>query len=460
MPSDFHPRRAAVSGIDVAAIDQNIRPQDDLYHHVNGRWLASHEIPADRAADGAFRELADQAERQVRDIITEAQDSATLGSVAESIGALYASFMDVDRVEAAGYGPLRENLDAIASASSHAELTKLLGSHQRSGGPAIAGFWVDTDRDDPTAYTLYLMQAGLGLPDEAYYREESHAETLVAYRDHIAATLARGFSAEPEVTADRIVALETAIASHHWDAVRNRDAQATHNPMSLSELVSSAPGFDWRSWADAVGIPAIAHERLIAREPDFFTGVSQVWADSELADLKSWATFHTIRKFSPYLHGAAVDLNFDFYGRVLTGATEVRERWKRGVSLVEGALGEAVGQLYVERHFPAEHKQRMDELVGNLIKAYRASIEDLDWMGPDTRKRALEKLSKFTPKIGYPDKWRDYSGLELASDDLVGNVRRSNEFDHAFELAKLTSPVDRDEWFMTPQTVNAYYNRA
>ena len=467
------------SGIDIAALDAQIRPQDDLYRHVNGRWLSTFEIPADRAADGAFRQLADQAEIDVRQIITEAgagraSEHPTAGqpsehptdTVADQIGALYASFMAADQLESLRYEPLRAELARIDAAADHAELLSVLADLQRSGGPALVRFWVDTDRVYPDQYATYVMQAGLGLPDEAYYREDTHAETLASYQAHIGRVL-RALRTDLRSTGDpdagdadaaRIVALETKIAAAHWDRVRDRDAQATYNPLSIAELSVQAPGFDWGAWAAGVGVPESALDRIIVREPDYFAGLGSLWPVTDLTEWKLWASFHLVRKFSAYLHEEAVLENFDFYGRVLTGATELRERWKRGVALVEGGLGEAVGQLYVAKHFPASHKERMDELVANLIEAYRQSITALDWMSEETRARALAKLDTFTPKIGYPVRWRDYSSLSLVADDLIGNVKRSNEFDHAYELGKLGGPVDRDEWFMTPQTVNAYYN--
>lgn len=461
------------SGISASDFDPQIRPQDDLYRHVNGRWLASHEIPADRAVDGAFRALHDQAERDVRAIIEDlgasiASSDSTAGArpaqtaeslVAQQIGGLYASFLDEERADALGYQPLEQDLASINAAPDRAALITTLGHLQRTGGPSLVGWWVDNDALDPQKYVVYLRQAGLGLPDEAYYRDPQHADTLAAYRAHLVNVISDAdLAADPEIAATQLAALETKIASHHWDAVRDREAELTYNPTPLDDLVAAAPGLDWRSWVAATGIPEAAYPDLIVREPSFAMGLANLWASESLDDWKLWARFHLVRKFSPYLHTAAAAENFDFYGRALTGTEQMRERWKRGVSLVEGALGEAVGRVYVQRHFPPGHKAHMDTLVANLVAAYRASITDLDWMTAETRERALAKLDSFTPKIGYPTSWRDYSSLVIDATDLVGNVRRSNEFDHAWECAKIGKPIDRDEWFMTPQTVNAYYN--
>jgi putative endopeptidase len=455
------------SGIDLSVLDPDVRPQDDLFRHVNGRWLATHEIPADRSMDGAFRALHDAAEEQVRDIITDAASAIERGDATgpqAQVGALFASFMDTERIEAQGTTPLEPDLALIRGATSPAELTGALGALQRTGGAAATRFWVDNDAKDPERYVVYLVQSGLGLPDEAYYREDRYAPIRAKYTPHVARMLdIAGVSPEawgttPQEAAERVVALETKLASHHWDVVRDRDATLTYNPMTLDALAESAPGFDWRAWATALGAPADALENLVVREPEFATGFAELWTSEPLADWQLWMTYHLITARAPYLTDAIVEANFDFYGRVLSGAQEVRERWKRGVALVEGALGEAVGQEYVARHFPPSHKERMDTLVANLVAAYRESIQSLDWMTDDTKAKALAKLEKFTPKVGYPKKWRDYSGLVVLADDLVGNVRRSNAFDLEYELGKIGRPLDRDEWFMTPQTVNAYYN--
>ncbi|MGW6131311.1 M13 family metallopeptidase [Cellulomonas sp. NPDC055163] len=455
----------ARSGIDLTALDTDVRPQDDLYAHVNGRWVASHEIPADRATDGAFRALHDRAEEQVRVIIEEAAARAAAGEgagVEAQVGALYASFMDEDGVELAGVEPLRADLALVDGATSAVELTEALGRLQRTGGAGAVGFWVDNDAKDPTRYVVYLVQSGLGLPDESYYRDAQYAEVLAAYRPHVARMLRLGGAAADAEQADelagRVVALETQLAAGHWDVVKDRDADLTYNPTTLDALAASAPGFDWHAWARALGAPEAALEQLVVREPSFAEAFARLWTELPLEDWKAWLAYHLVSARAPYLPREVVEANFDFYGRTLTGAQELRDRWKRGVALVQAALGEAVGKVYVERHFPAEHKQRMEVLVGHLVEAYRESIGELDWMGEETRVKALAKLDAFTPKIGFPARWRDYSALVVEPGDLLGNVRRANAFEQDRELAKIGKPIDRDEWFMTPQTVNAYYN--
>lgn len=452
------------SGIDASTFDADVRPQDDLFRHVNGRWLATYEIPADRARDGAFRELHDRAEEQVRDIILEAGEQAGADGVdptTAKIGALYASFMDTERIVALGTAPLAADLALLDDAADKAALARALGELQRTGAAGALGLYVDNDAHDPETYVVYLYQAGLGLPDEAYYREEQHAEALAAYGPHVARMLTLGGIVPAEDADDaaaRVVALETALAAHHWDVVRDRDAELTYNPMTFAELAASAPGLDWNAWAAGLGAPAGALDNVVMREPSFATGLASLWEQTDIADLRLWLAAQIVSARAPYLTDELVEANFDFYGRTLTGAEEIRERWKRGVSLVEGALGEAVGKVYVERHFPAAHKEHMDRLVGHLVEAYRESITGLDWMGEETKVKALAKLDAFTPKIGYPARWRDYSALEIDQTDLVGNVRRANAFETDRELGKIGKPLDRDEWFMTPQTVNAYYN--
>lgn len=455
------------SGIDLSYVDDAARPQDDLFGHVNGRWLDSHDIPADRATDGAFRLLADRAEEQVRDLIEEASRAqGAVGSDQQRVGDLFASFMDEAAVAAAGVRPLLDELAAVDAAQDHTALAAVLGGLQRTGIGGGAGVYVDTDSKDSTRYLLHFSQSGLGLPDESYYRDPQHAEILAAYPKHIARMFALAFGEEPqpgewEATAERIVALETELAAAHWDVVKRRDADLTYNLRTFADLPDEAPGFDWAGWVAALGTgPATAPipAEVVVRQPDFLTAFAGLWAERDLEDWKRWLRWRVISGRAGMLTDDVVAENFDFYGRTLSGTEQIRDRWKRGVSLVESLLGDAVGKLYVERHFPPDAKARMDELVANLREAYRVSINDLEWMTPETRQRALAKLDKFTPKIGYPAKWRDYSTLVIDRADLYGNYLRGQAVGTDRELAKLGGPVDRDEWFMTPQTVNAYYN--
>ena len=366
--------------------------------------------------------------------------------------------MDEPTVAERGVQPLLDELAAIDAAETPEALAAVVGVLQRNGVGGGTGVYVDTDSKNSTRYLVHLNQSGLGLPDESYYREAQHAEILAAYPQHIAAMFALVYGGEHAETAARIVALETKLAAAHWDVVKRRDADLTYNLRTFADLPAEAPGFDWAGWVTALGATPDAVAEVVVRQPDYLTAFAAAWSGEELEDWKNWARWRLIHARASLLTDDLVAEDFAFYGRRLSGTEEIRDRWKRGVSVVESLMGDAVGKLYVERHFPPDAKARMDELVANLREAYRVSINDLEWMTPATRERALAKLDKFTPKIGYPAKWRDYSTLVIERDDLYGNYRRGQEVDSDRELAKLGGPVDRDEWFMTPQTVNAYYN--
>jgi len=449
------------SGIDLSHVDPKARPQDDLFGHVNGRWLAEYDMPADRATDGAFRYLFDKAEEQVRDLIIEASQSGPAPQTdAQRIGDLYASFLDEQTVERRGVQPLLDELTTIDDAADAVALAAVIGTLQRTGVGGGVGVYVDTDSKDSTRYLAHLSQSGIGLPDESYYRDEQHAEVLAAYPAHIARmfSLVFGGSAEDHGdTAARIVGLEKKLAAAHWDVVKRRDADLTYNLRTFAELQADA-GFDWAGWVSALGTTPEGVAELVVRQPDYLTAFATMWEGEDLEDWKRWARWRLISARAGLLNEDLVAADFDFYGRLLTGTEEIRDRWKRGVSLVQGLMGDAVGKLYVQRYFPPGAKARIDTLVDNLQQAYRISISDLDWMTPATRERALTKLDKFTAKVGYPATWRDYSALVIDRGDLYGNYQRGSAVGSDRELAKLGGPVDRDEWFMTPQTVNAYYN--
>lgn len=450
------------SGLDLRYLDSTIRPQDDLFGHVNGRWLTEYEIPADRATDGAFRLLFDQAEAQVRDLISSASQSAPApGTDEQRIGDLYASFLDEQAVTRRGVQPLLDELAAIDGAGDHNALAAALGDLQRTGMGGGVGLYVDTDSKNSTRYLVHLTQSGLGLPDESYYRDPQHAQILAAYPGHIAAMfgLVYGDGADRHAeTAARIVALETKLAAAHWDVVKRRDAELTYNLRAFADLTREAPGFDWTGWVRALGSSPDVVAELVVRQPDYLSAFAALWRSEEFADWQRWARWRLIHARAGILTEQLVAEDFEFYGRLLSGTEQIRDRWKRGVALVQSLMGDAVGKLYVARHFPPDAKARIDALVDNLREAYRVSITGLEWMTPPTRERALAKLDKFTAKVGYPAKWRDYSGLVIDRADLYGNYRRGYAVNYDRELAKLGGPVDRDEWFMTPQTVNAYYN--
>ncbi|MDQ1562376.1 MAG: putative endopeptidase [Actinomycetota bacterium] len=445
------------SGILISELDSSVRPQDDLFRHVNGKWITRTEIPSDKARYGSFYVLAEEAEKAVRAIIEESQ-GAEPGTEQRKFGDVYASFMDEKRVEELGAAPLRPLLAEVNAINDIPSLLTVMGEFERKGTSGFFQLFVDNDPGNPERYLVFVEQAGLGLPDESYYREEKFAEIRTKYVEYLERILTlAGVEASGE-RADRILALETAIAAGHWDNVKSRDSEATYNLQDWDEFARSAGAVDLNIWLKAIGVPDGAMDELVVRQPSFVESLSALLTADRLESWKDWLGWQVIRSNAGYLSSDFVNANFDFYGKTLTGTPELRARWKRGVSLVEGSLGEAVGRIYVERHFPEAAKTAMDILVGNLVEAYRESITGLEWMTETTRGKAIEKLDKFTPKIGYPVKWRDYSKLATNADDLLGNIAAVNEFEFQRELGKIGKPLDRDEWFMTPQTINAYYN--
>lgn len=440
------------SAYDLSTFDQHVRPQDDLFRHVNGHWLATTEIPADRARYGSFLILQEEAERAVREIIENADLKDENGA---KIKALYDSFMDEAHIESAGIQPIADELELVKAASSIADIVELMGKSEYAGLGNAFGMFVDSDPGDPTRYALYLVQSGLGLPDEAYYREDQYAPLREAYKHHLQMMFA--YAGMPAINADAVFELETAIAKTHWNVVDRRDAEKTYNLMTFDQLKELAP-FDWDTFLAEANVPKEKLAEVIVSEPSALAGTLGLLTEDRMAQWRAWLQWRIIHGSAPLLSSPFVHENFAFYGNQLSGTPQLRDRWKRAVSIVEAGMGEAVGKIYVDKHFPPASKQKMDVLVANLIEAYRQSISTLSWMSEETRAKALEKLSKFTPKIGYPDKWRDYSALQLDPEDVVGNLRRVAKFDHNREIAKLGAPIDRDEWFMTPQTINAYYN--
>ncbi|MET3944820.1 M13 family metallopeptidase [Corynebacterium mucifaciens] len=415
----------------------------DLFELVNGEWAATHEIPADRGIDGAFYALRDKSEADVRAIL---EDGAGLG------GALFQSFMDVDRVNAAGIDAVNDDLAKIEVADVEG-FVRGLGELERVGIGGPVTYWVEKDSQGEDSVP-YLIQSGLGLPDEAYYRDEDHADTLAAYKEHVATML--GFlepkyllGLTPAIAAERIVNLETHLAASHWDVVKARDAVATYNPTTLEEMPPLV-----RVLLSASGIP---DGRVIDMMPSYTADLDAMLRRETLADWQLWAAWNILRSRAGVLPEEIGKANFEFYGKKLSGATEQRDRWKRGVGLAESLVGEDIGRSYVEKHFPPSSKEKMLELVDYLIAAYRSRIQQLAWMSEPTKQRALEKLAQFNAKIGYPEKWRSYDGLKFGP-DLVDNVRVGSAFEHDYQLSKIGQPSDRGEWVSSPQTVNAFYN--
>ena len=433
------------SGIDKSLFDPKIRPQDDLYGYANGAWLSTHEIPADRSNSGITYELFLEAEAQVKAIIEADQGK---------IGQLYNSFMNTAKIEADGISPLLSDLAKVEKVVDAQSFVVTTAELEVEGGPGAFLAYIYPDVGDTTHYAIYIYQAGLSLPDEAYYREDQYAEIRGAFLEHVKKM---SELSGLDIDAELLLKHETKIASMHWDQVKDRDAVATYNKHSYQELKALMPNFDWDTYLATNKIPEEKFAHVVVREPSFFEGLNKMLGDFDAPAWRNWLRWHILSGSAAYLNEALVNQNFAFYGTKLSGTPQIRERYKRAISMVEGALGEEIGKEYVKRHFPESSKKQMQQLVQNLLKAYEVSIKNLDWMTEETKVKALEKLAKFTPKIGYPDKWRDYSALEIG-DDLHTNLGNIARFERDYELAKLGAPINRDEWGMTPQTVNAYYS--
>ncbi|MCW2769065.1 MAG: peptidase [Aeromicrobium sp.] len=444
-------------GIDMTQFDPSVRVQDDLFRHVNGPWLETAEIKPDRATAGSFVTLVDEAEAKVREII-ESCAADPQDDEQRKIGDLYASFMDEERIEALGAQPLEAELAQVDAITDIAGFVEALGVLDRQGVGSVFGMYIAPDRGNPDRYIAHLGQGGIGLPDESYYREDESAAIREAYVVHLTTLLGLAGLDGAADRAARIMDLESRLASFHWDRVACRDAQKTYNLLPADGLQALAPTFDWRTWSAGAQISPRVLAEVVVSQPSFLKGLETLLVEDELDTWKDWLRWQVIHSASAYLSSDFVDANFEFYGRTLSGTDELRPRWKRGVGFVEGAVGEAVGKIYVRTEFPPASKERMTELIENLLEAYRQSITALPWMSDETKKRAHDKLDSFNPKIGHPDAFKDYSALETTPDDLLGNMRRAVAVATDRELAKIGSPIDRDEWYMTPQTVNAYYN--
>ena len=447
------------SGIFLDYMKPDVRPQDDLFRFVNGHWLETKEIPADRAADGHFNRLRELSQDQVRAIINDLSETvAAPGSNAQKIGDLYRSFMDEDRIEALGISPIQADLDRTLSVATRSEFLEVMGELELRGFGGLFYTYISTDARASDQNITYMGQSGLSLPDEAYYREAEYAAIRTALVDQIEAIFTLAKISDAKGHATRVLELETQIASHHWDQVKDRDADLTYNKRSFTELQAMMSAFDWKLWMGATQMPDRILAEVVVGQPSYFEGINVMLEKFDRDAWSSWLAWHLLSGAASYLSRDFVNQNFAFYGTILSGIPELRERWKRGVGLVEGALGEAIGEIYIQRHFPQAAKDRMQELVANLIEAYRVDIAALDWMSEETKAKAFIKLDKFTPKIGYPDKWQDYSSLEIVPDDLIANLAAIAKFGQEYQFSKIGAPVDRLEWHMTPQTVNAYYN--
>ena len=450
------------SGLDLQWMDKNVRPQDDFFQFMSGKWLSTTEIPADRARFGSFDQLRDLSEQRSFDIITAlaANSKLAAGSNQQKIADLYNSFMDEARADTLDIKPLQSEFARIDALTKKSELPTLMGQLAKLGVALPLQSGVAQDARDSSRYAVMVNQGGLGLPDRDYYLKDDDAK-LKGFRDaylkHVATMLTMSGQKEAEVTASAILALETDLAKIQWSKVENRNPVKTYNKVEVTKLNELLADFDWTAYFSATGTGG-KMDYVIVRQPSFVSGLAKVMDATSIDTWKAYLKWHVLNAYAPFLSKRFVDQDFAFSSVTLRGIPTNQARWKRGVGRVEEALSEALGQLYVEKYFPPQDKARMQSLVSNLMLAYKQSIETLSWMSADTKKEALAKLAKFTPKIGYPDKWRDYSQLVITKDDLVGNIMRARDVANQRQLAKLGKPVDRSEWGMSPQTVNAYYN--
>jgi len=448
------------SGLDPSGFDKSVRPQDDLFRHVNGTWLTKTEIPADRPVYGTFVQLDEKAEAHLYALIEELAGDRNKkpGSTAQQVGDFYAGFMDEAKLNALGAAPLKPRLAEVEAIKDTRQFAEVIGRLSVIGLPGPIGGFIEADAGDPTQVALYLYQGGTALPDRDYYLKDDpkFAEIRTKYLEYLTKVFTLAGRPNPAADAKSVMELETELAKIQWTQVESRDAVKTYNKYPVTKVIAEMPGFDWTAWAKPQGIEKATD--WVISQPSFFKGFAEMVPKTPLETWKAWMAAQVITMDAPYLSAPFVDARFDFFNKTLSGQQQQRQRWKRGVQLVNGSMGEALGQLYVNKHFPAASKTRMEKMIANLIEAYRQSISQLEWMTPATRQEALAKLAKFSPKIGYPTKWRDYSKLEVKGDDLVGTIERSNRVETEYQVGKLGKPVDREEWLMTPQTVNAYYN--
>lgn len=442
-------------GFDLAGRDTSVKPGDDFNEYANGTYLRTTEIPADKSRFGPFDVLYENAQSQLKSII-ETSAANPANENARKVGALYASFMDEAKIEQLGATPLAADLAAVKAVTDHAGMARLMGESHSGFGGSLFGIDVFEDLKNPNLNSAYLGQGSLGLPDRDYYLKPDFAAQREAYLAYLTTTLTAIGWADPAKTAADILAFETKVADKQWTTVERRQIDKLYNPAKASDLATLAPGFDWAGFLAGAQVSDV--DTLVLMENTAIPAIAQVFADTPIETLKAWQAFNVVDQASPYLSKAFVDARFDFRGKTLRGQPENRPRWNRGVALVDGQLGEVLAQEYVRLHFPASSKAQMEALVGNIRDAMTERLKTLDWMSEPTREQALYKMSKFGVKIGYPDKWRSYDGLELKPDDLYGNVERSSAFEWAYKRGKIGKPVDPLEWGMTPQTVNAYYN--
>jgi putative endopeptidase len=445
-------------GFDVSGMDRAAKPGNSFFDHADGDAVKAIAIPPDRSNYGAFIKLAELSEARVHAILEDAASHATPTPVTndQKIGAFYKAFMDQARADRLGAGPLKPRLAEIRAVTSKAQMSALMGRANEGFLASVIDVSVDPDERNPDRYAIHLSQSGLGLPDRDYYLQSSFAAKKAKYETYVADMLRLAGWPQPESAAKAVVAFETRIAQASWAREDERDPEKTYNPTTVTALRQSAPGVAWTSYFTAAHL-AVA-DRVIVSQNTALAKIAAIYQETPLETLKAWQAFHVADSASPYLSDAFVQTRFRFRNHELSGQPEIQVRWKRAVATVSSGMGEAIGKIYVERYFPPESKAKMERLVADLKAAFRARLEKLDWMSPATKAEALKKLAGYTVRIGYPDKWRDYSALRISPDDLTGDVERGQAFEWARQVARLNKPVDKAEWGMTPQTVNAYNN--
>jgi putative endopeptidase len=449
------------SGVYLQNLDKSVRPQDDFYRHINGGWLATLQIPADRSNYGTFTKLQEDAERDLRDILEEAAKAkAAPGSAAQKVGDYYASFLDEATVEARGLKPLQDELTRIDALETKQDLAGYIGRAQRLFVAQPFAYFVAVDEKKSSQYLSTVTQTGLGMPDRDYYLSDDAKLKGIRekYEPYVRDLLALAETPDPAGAAKKIYAIESRIATAHWTRVQNRDAEKTYNRYDRAALAKLMPAFDWDAFLRGAQIPSEKVAAVNVTQPSYFEALDKIFAEVPVADWRVYLRYKLLSTYAPDLPAKFVQRQFEFNDRTVSGVEELKPRWKRGVDTIEGAVGDLVGKMYVERHFKPEQKQRIDALVNNLKAAFSSGIDQLEWMTPDTQRKAHEKLALFTTKIGYPDKWRDWSKLEIRRDDLLGNEMRAAAVVFERGVDKLGGPIDRTEWLMTPQTINAYYN--
>ncbi len=453
-------KTALASGIEQGNMDTSIRAQDNFYRHVNGGWLKANEIPSDKTAIGSFYDLRDEADDNVKVIIEElaATPNLKMGSDEQKVADIFRSYMDQETRNSLGIKPIEGILAEIDALTSTSDLMAFFGKHQRIGVTSPLYLYISVDAKDSSRYATHVWQGGLGLPDRDYYfnEEARFVDLRAGYLAHIEKMYALAGFDNGNSAAETVMDIETKLAQSHWTRVQSRDSEKRYNKFDTDKLSELTADINWSAYLSAADVSG--QKDLIVNQPDFVQSLGKVIAQTSLDNWKTYLKFHTLSAFSGYLTADLDNENFEFFSKQLNGRNEQRPQWKRGVSVVNSNLGEVIGKVYVGRHFKPEAKSRMSTLVENLRQAYGNSINELEWMSEETKKSAQVKLAAFTPKIGYPDKWEDYSSLTIDGEDLVGNIIRSGRVSHQKEVEKLGGPIRKWEWGMTPQTVNAYYN--